>query len=277
MAKTDPLDPSVPAGTEDPKLGDNRIRALARAVAEILNVDHYMGTDGGAGTGYNEDAAGEHKKIKFNAPISTPTNVSNKLFVYGKDVGGKIELHCLDEDGNEIQLTSAGKLYSASGFAMPSGQTAIIETVQAVDETGIVLKNDGDDTVITVGDDGTATLADGSQLASSAEPTADADIANKKYVDDNVGAANWSPTSYSNEQSITMPNGFIMKVGSNTVANGATVNFDTAFPSNVKVSFANAKGYAGGYSANSSASKTGITIYHNIGGSIAVDWIAIGY
>ena len=34
---------------------------------------------------------------------------------------------------------------------------------------------------------GVATLADSSQLATSAAPTADADIANKKYVDDNVG------------------------------------------------------------------------------------------
>ena len=39
----------------------------------------------------------------------------------------------------------------------------------------------------TLGVTGVATLGDSSQMATSAAPTADADIANKKYVDDNAG------------------------------------------------------------------------------------------
>jgi len=31
--------------------------------------------------------------------------------MYGLVVGGKTELHCLDEDGNEFQLTDVGKLF----------------------------------------------------------------------------------------------------------------------------------------------------------------------
>ena len=189
MAKTDPLDPNVPAGGEDPKLGDNRIRELVRAVAELLNIDHYMGSDGGSGVGYNEDAAGEHKRVKFKAPLaSDPANAPNKAFLYTKDVAGKVELFWQDENGIVRQLTSGGKLHSDGGFSMLSGQVATIETIQAVDATGVVIKNDGGDTVITAQNDGKAQLANGSKLATSAAPGADAQLVNKKYVDDLIDA-----------------------------------------------------------------------------------------
>lgn len=239
MAKTDPLDPNVPAGSESPRMGDDRIKELARAVAELLNVDHYMGSDGGAGTGYNEDAAGEHKQVTINAPISTPSNEANKLKVYGKDVNDKIEFFVLDEDGNEIQLTSAGKVY-ASNLLMPSGGVAQIETIQAVDETGVVIKNDSGDTVITAGDDGKATLADGSLLAAATEAgDDDRTIADKAYADA-APAAQMTPTSMTggNESNgtVTLPNGLIMKWGDKSVANSATISFATetgsAFPNN---------------------------------------------
>ena len=46
----------------------------------------------------------------------------------------------------------------------------------------------------TLGVTGVATLGDSSQLASSAAPTADADIANKKYVDDSAGGGGTTAT-----------------------------------------------------------------------------------
>jgi hypothetical protein len=166
MAKTDPIDPNVPAGGETPRLGNDRIQELARAVAEILNVDHYIGSDGGAGVGYNEDAAGEHVRIKFNAPIATPVNVANKGFVYIKDFSGKAELCFEDEDGNEIQLTSGGVFNPALACGLTGNQTIA-----------------GDKTF-----SGVTTVGDTSKTATSAAPTADAQLANKKYVDDEVVA-----------------------------------------------------------------------------------------
>lgn len=112
MAKTNPIDPNVPAGSEVPRLGDNRIRNLAAAVAEEQNVDHYMGSDGGAGTGYNEDAAGEHKKVTLRVQTSKPTAASGKGFVYTKTVNGVVELFYEDHAGSEIQITSGGILKS---------------------------------------------------------------------------------------------------------------------------------------------------------------------
>lgn len=144
MAKSDPVDPNVPAGDEDPKLGDNRIRELAAAVAELLNVDHYMGTDGGAGTGYNEDAAGEHKKVTLRV-ASAPTVEANKGYVYAKDVSGKAELFYKDEDGNEIQLTAAGvfniALLTGKTIATPTLTSPVINTAVSgsafLDEDGL--------------------------------------------------------------------------------------------------------------------------------------------
>lgn len=55
----------------------------------------------------------------------------------------------------------------------------------------------------------------------------------KAYVDNNVGSANYTPTSYAGEESITFPNGMIMKQGTVSVGvnTTATVTFGTAFPS----------------------------------------------
>ena len=112
MAKSNPVDPSVPAGSEDPTLGDNRIRELAAAVAELLGVDHYMGSDGGAGTGYSEDAAGEHAVITLRAQTD-PVVETGKGYVYTKTVSEVAELFFKDKDGNVLQLTTGGVFNSA--------------------------------------------------------------------------------------------------------------------------------------------------------------------
>lgn len=94
-----------PADTENISLGAGRIRNLKSDIQERLEVDHFHAGD-------TQD--GEHKKLTLGEPISTPSNVANKGFLYGKDVGGKIELHYLDEDGNEVSITSGGVLNSVS-------------------------------------------------------------------------------------------------------------------------------------------------------------------
>ena len=90
-----------PADTENISLGAGRIRDLKTDIKERLEIDHFHAGDA-------QD--GEHKKLTFGAPIATPANIANKGFLYGKDVGGKIELHWEDEDGNEIALTAAGSI-----------------------------------------------------------------------------------------------------------------------------------------------------------------------
>ena len=67
--------------------------------------------------------SGENTKIKFNTPISTPTNAANKSWLYEKDVSAVVELHWLDESGNELQMTSGGDLYSSAGLTVTGAST----------------------------------------------------------------------------------------------------------------------------------------------------------
>jgi len=97
----------APADIDDVGDGASEIRELKLAIRERLEADHYFDP---AGTDADH---GEHKQITLHEPIATPGNIANKAFLYGKDVGDKIELHFLDEDDNEIQLTSAGLLNPA--------------------------------------------------------------------------------------------------------------------------------------------------------------------
>ncbi len=109
------FDKDKPASSTSLRASNPELLANQSALETALTQDHEFSTGG--------TNSGEHKQIKFNAPISTPTNAANKLFVYGKDVGGKIELHCLDEDGNEIQLTSGGNLFSSAGLTVTGAST----------------------------------------------------------------------------------------------------------------------------------------------------------
>lgn len=99
-----------PADSDNVSEGAERMRDLKVAVSERLDEDHYFDT---AGTDADH---GEHRKITFHAPISTPSNVANKAFLYSKDVSSKTELHWEDEDGDEVQLTAGGAMSTAPGF-----------------------------------------------------------------------------------------------------------------------------------------------------------------
>ena len=132
-------DANKPAGSTKVRLADDEIRANNAALEDALGRDHnFPGNEG--------SDAGEHTKIKFYAPIATPGNEANKGFAYIKDVGGKVELHFLDEDGNEIQLTAAGILNQS--HSVPSGEIILFEKDTAV--AGYTLQTDKDDMVVYI-------------------------------------------------------------------------------------------------------------------------------
>ena len=70
---------AAPAGSTDVSAGDDRIRDFKLDIRERLNIDHYHDP---AGTDADH---GEHRKITFHEPISTPANVVNKGFLFMKD------------------------------------------------------------------------------------------------------------------------------------------------------------------------------------------------
>lgn len=175
MAKTDPINTANPAGSASPKQGDDIIRTLARAVAEILGVDHYVG----ASSPYNEDAAGEHAKVTLNAVLGAdPDPGAGKGALYIKTVNAKSELFYEDADDNAIQLTSGGEVLFGSLSSIAKDTY-----LKAIDNAGTgtidLIKGNASDKAI---------LKVGAELSTNAEPGTDAGIANKKYVDDQIAA-----------------------------------------------------------------------------------------
>ncbi len=82
-----------------------------------------------------EDAYGvKHLKLY---PQTSPTSVSNYGFLFGKDASSKIELHYLDEDGDEIQITSGGGINGAATLAasIPAG-SFVADAVDSDDIAG---------------------------------------------------------------------------------------------------------------------------------------------
>ncbi len=176
MAKTNPINTANPAGSSDPKQGDDHIRTLAKAVAEILGVDHYVG----ASSPYSEDAAGEHKKVTLNAVLgSDPDPGTGKGSLYIKTVNAKPELFYEDADDDAIQLTSGGEgLFGslrslANNTYLPAMNAACTGTVALVKAMAA----------------NKPTLKAGTLLGSVAAPDTDAGVANKKYVDDQIVSA----------------------------------------------------------------------------------------
>lgn len=217
MAKVDPLDPAVPAGSEDPKLGNDRIQELARAVAELLAVDHYMGTDGGSGTGYNEDAAGEHNKATLRVQGSKPAAVAGKGYIYAKTVSGVVELFYENQAGVEVQITANGILNSCN---LSGNQTvAGVKTFSSQPSLAAGL---------TAAAQLISTLADGTAPLSVVSGTKVTNLNADKVDGFHVVAPDGT-------ESYTFPGGRIEKSGTVVVGpSGATVTFAQPFPNGIK-------------------------------------------
>lgn len=254
MSKADGIDPAVPAGSEDPKLGDDRIRELARAVIEFLSLDHYVGVNGGAGTGYNEDAAGEHAKVSIRNG-SAPTAAAGKGFLYV--VSG--ELYYKDPSGNAIQLTTGGILNSLN---LTGNQTAAgVKTFssQAAFAAGLTAAAAIISTLVT----GTAPLT----VASTTKVT----NLNADKVD------GFDVTAPDGTESYTIAGGLILKQGRVVGSASGSVTFGTPFPTEclrVMATYFDTA-YDGDYSIKIlSMSASGFTFGSDT--SVNVDWIAIG-
>ncbi len=109
-AFNDIIDTSLPDGGDDPVEADDNMRRIQGGFQELLDVDHLFEKTGSVISGAD---SGEHRKVTLRVG-SAPSAVANKGFVYAKDVSAKAELFYIDEDGNEVQLTSGGKILSAS-------------------------------------------------------------------------------------------------------------------------------------------------------------------
>ena len=215
LAWTYTWDCATPVGTDAPSVIDDRIREVKYATAERFNVDHYAPL---TGTQVSDTAAGQHRKVEFYGPISTPTYGANKGFLYTKDVSDKAELCWLDEDDDELQITSGGILkavnltgtQTVAGAKTFSDAATFSSTVASGSTvTGTVL--------VSTQATGTAPLT----VASTTKVT----NLNADQVD------GYDVAAYAGGQSYTFPGGLILKQGTVSVGpSGQTVTFESAFP-----------------------------------------------
>jgi len=183
MAWTYTLSTITPAGSDSPKIIDDRIREAKAAIVERLAVDHYMPLTDSVQT---DEAGGQHTKVTLRE-TTKPTKAANIGFLYVKDVAGATELFFEDASGNEKQLTSGGKLNVA--LTDIADDLITQAKIEIANNTYLVASNaagTGDVNLIKANASDTPVLPDGAQLATAAAPNDDADIANKKYVDDQV-------------------------------------------------------------------------------------------
>lgn len=130
MAFTDTWNESYPVGTDYANILHTAItQTVKRALRERLTVDHYFAVDE---TGLSN--IGCHSKCTLLVQTSI-TGLANAGILYTKDVSAKAELHFKDEDGNEIQITSAGVVKNS----VPSGLIALWHGTIATIPTGWVI------------------------------------------------------------------------------------------------------------------------------------------
>lgn len=121
---TNSLDETKPAGSRAASLGDNDIREYKTQNREILEVDHTYPSSG-------QDAnAGTHKKCSFIEQADLGTGAVGKTLLGSQTVSGKGELVYTDEDDNDIQITSGGKIYAPNlAGVYPAANVAALASI----------------------------------------------------------------------------------------------------------------------------------------------------
>lgn len=179
------LKTNTPAGTDDPTEADDRMREIKAALIERLDKTLYFYPS--ATSTYDAADTGKNRFVIIRDANDISSVDDNEFVIQTKEVGGIKELHLMDEDENEFQLTSAGTLniVEADLLGTLTNNTYFTTIDQAGTGTVNLIKANASDVAV---------IPDGSELATSGAPTADADIANKKYVDDqlaNEGIQAW--------------------------------------------------------------------------------------
>lgn len=207
---------------------DDYMQALAEAIGDRLAGFLY-----GFATGETAEAPGIINAI-FKQQSAEPTTVNtDEIRLYAKDDGANCGLFAKNEDGYTKQVLK--KIGTDLQFALEDADNAVLKSGV---QTGIAGNKTFTENITvggTLGVTGVATLAKASLLASTDAPTSDAMLANKKYVDDKDALKDGiSPLAYAGEESVTLPNGLIMKMGYAAYAgNPQTITFGTAFPNNI--------------------------------------------
>jgi len=180
-----------------------------------------------------------------------------------------LELITTGEDSGKLRIKANG--VGTTQIAASSVTKAKIENVDNMKVLGNTSGSSAAPQEVDVIDDDTMATATDTTLATSESI--------KAYVD---SAPNFTPSTYAGEESVTFPNGLIMKWGSLDIAasSTSTVTFATAFSTivNVQVSWQiDNNNSTPPVRLKSPISNESIEIRNLIGGTAKVYWQAIGY
>lgn len=232
--------------------------------------------------GENDGTQGFKELTFLQQSSAAGTPNADEIVVYSIDDGSACGLYAKNEDGYVKQILKK------SGTSLILNVEAGDYAADSIDEDDIELDNDsyllatdaagtGTVNLIKAGTNDLCTLPDSAEMASSAAPTEDEGIANKKYVDDQDSTDH---PAYSGGESHTDGSGMITKMGYVAIgATSGTITFGSAFPTDVVGLSTTIK--------NATATLNSVTITDfttadidwtvNDAGMTGFYWIAIGY
>ena len=194
---------------------DQPAASLSLRTSNQLILANFSDIQDGFGADHDFDGStqtGHHTWLHFDEQAAFPgagDPAANHGLLGGILADGKTELGWEDEDQNQLQITKAGGLYSSKTLEvtgestfnnhinMGAGDDIIGSTSTGITigtNAFVVADDDSGDTDIagTLEATGLTTVADGSLTKTTAAPSTDAMIANKKYVDDYANSKGWN-------------------------------------------------------------------------------------
>ena len=251
-------DKDAPAATLGLNASNPLILANWAALETAIGANHEFSTGG--------TNSGKHTGIVLQEQTSV-TTAANEMSFYCKDLGTAPGIYVGPQSaGTAIQwsgidakiLSAATDMLDEDAMGSNSAtKTASQQSVKAFVTSGTVTMTNKTLTTPTITSgvlntavSGTAVLDEDAMGSNSATKVATQQSI-KAYVATQVGSANWTPTSYADEESVTYPNGLIFKGGYVAkVGTTTTVTFGTAFPNAVLTASVNKVGNGSNYGSD---------------------------
>lgn len=211
----------TPAGSDNVSAGDNRIREMKTQIREVIDVDHDFPSSGQAAD------VGQHKRVTLQEQANLGTGTEGVPILGAQTVDGKAELLFTDEDDNDIQLTSGGKLDLGSG-RLDNDEALTARNNAGDGDLDLIKANASDQAVITP-----ALLASGGAILP--EITAPTTAANQGalYTKNDGTQTELYFREESNGDEVQITDGGFVKthvgVLAGTIAHGATISLPDGF------------------------------------------------
>lgn len=257
------FDTATPLGSDAPSVIDDRIREVKAAVQERENLDHYWPLSGSEVSDAN---GGYHRKVTLISSIAKPSFIANAGFIYMKDFASTGELCWTDEDSNEVQFSSNGHIYIQDDATIDANSFNEADYATGSVPSRVIL----DGTILT------ADIHDGAILT--------ADINDGTIAEADLSAAvtakfSFTPATYTGGESVTFPNGLILKMGYAAGSN-PTVTFGVAFPTAIVSITATVKDQTSTNNQGANIENVSLASFdmdNTESGTDGFYWMAIGY